>query len=60
MDKVVKVKRLYNACCGMENGKIYTAKTNGHYVNVLLPDGTWTGDHWGGFGTDKPFFEIIK
>lgn len=54
------VKRLHSACCGMVDGEIYEAKIGSHYVNVKLPDGTWTGDHWAGFGSERPFFEIIE
>lgn len=54
-----KVKRLHSACCGMEDGKIYTAKIGWSYVSVQLPDMSWTSEHWAGFGSDNPLFEII-
>lgn len=60
MFKNGEVKRLHSACCGMENGRIYKAKIGASYVSVLLPDETWTCDHWAGFGHDRPFFEVLK
>ncbi len=52
------VKRIKDACCGMENGKFYEAVTNSidypSYVRVKLPDGTWTTEHWA-----DGFFELI-
>ncbi len=61
--KLVKVKRLRDACCGMENGKIYTARSDfgGNYVSVQLPNGTWTSDHHVGISTfGGLFFEFIE
>lgn len=57
----IKVRRLRDACCGMENGRVYTARTRPFwaqcegYIQVLLPDGTWTSDHWA-----PGFFEVVQ
>lgn len=55
-----KVKRVHSACCGMENGKVYEARVGTAYVDVKLDDGTWVCDHWAGFGSEDPFFEVIE
>lgn len=55
----MKVKRLKDACCGMENGKTYEAEVNGSYIRVQLENGEWTSEHWNGeFNTE--YFKIIE
>ena len=58
----VKVMRLRLGCCGMKDGEIYEGKSNFSrtYVNVKLPDGTWTGDHWTGGDCPAPYFNFIE
>ena len=55
----IRVRRIKDACCGMEDGKTYEAITScrehPNYVRVKLPDGTWTDSHW-----TPGYFEVLK
>lgn len=55
-----KVKRLISDCCGMEKGKIYDAIIDNNYIDVKLPDGTYTGPHFRRAAGHNEFFEIIE